>query len=93
MSFSQCAVSYKLIFSLTCFPVWCSIVSDITLTVDYKADSFPGAGIQVGVLCQAGVVASVDTEDLSNGVLWPGVHLGVVVEPNVLAGWIGLRLT
>lgn len=64
----------------------------ITLTVDCKADGLSGAGVEVRVLCQAGVVAGVHAEDLGDGVLWAHVDLGVVVEPDILAGWVGLSL-
>lgn len=67
--------------------------SEITLTVDSQADGFFGAGVEVGVLCQAGVVASVHAEDLGDDELRPGVDLGVVVEPDVLTGRVGLGLT
>ena len=33
--------------------------SQIKLTVDSQADGFFGVGVEVGVLCRAGVVASV----------------------------------
>lgn len=64
-----------------------------TLTVDGQADGFLGAGVEVRVLRQAGVVARVHAEDLGDGELRPGVDLGVVVEPDVLACWVGLGLT
>lgn len=67
--------------------------SEVTLTVDSQADGVIGAGVEVGVLCQTGVVASIHTEDLGDGELLPGVDLRVVVEPDVLTGWIGLGLT
>ncbi len=67
--------------------------SEVTLTVDSQADGFFGAGVEVGVLCQAGIVACVHAEDLGDGVLWPAVDLGVVVEPDVLTGRVGLGLT
>lgn len=41
--------------------------SEVTLTVDSQADGFSGAGVEVSVLCQAGVVASVHAEDLGDG--------------------------
>lgn len=65
----------------------------ITLTVDSQADGFFGAGVEVGILCQACVVSSVHTKDLGDGELWSGVDLGVVVEPHILTGWIGMGLT
>lgn len=64
-----------------------------TLTVDGQTDGFLGAGVEVRILRQAGVVARVHAEDLGDGELRPGVDLGVVVEPHVLAGRIGLGLT
>ena len=67
--------------------------SEITLTVDSQADGFFGAGVEVGVLGQAGVVAGVHAENLGDGELRPGVDLGVVVEPDVLTGRVGLGLT
>lgn len=42
---------------------------------------------------QAGVVASVGSEDLANSEPWSGVNLGVIVQPDVLAVWIGLGMT
>lgn len=64
-----------------------------TLTVDGQADGFFGAGVKVRVLRQAGVVAGVHAKDLGDGELRPRVDLGVVVEPDVLAGRVGLGLT
>lgn len=63
-----------------------------TLTVDGQADGFLGAGVEVCVLRQAGVVTRVHAEDLGDGELRPGVDLGVVVEPDVLTGRVGLGL-
>lgn len=65
----------------------------ISLTVDSQADGFFGAGVEVGVLCQAGVVSGVHAKDLCDGELRPGVDLGVVVEPHILTGWVGMGLT
>lgn len=67
--------------------------SEVKLTVDSQADGFFGAGFEVAVLCQASVHSSVHAEDPGDGVLRPAVHLGVVVEPDVLTGWVGLGLT
>jgi len=67
--------------------------SEVTLTVDSQADGFFGAGVEVRVLRQAGVFAGVHAEDLGDGQLGPGVDLGVVVEPDVLTGRVGLGLT
>lgn len=64
-----------------------------TLTVNSQADGLFGAGVEVCILRQAGVVASVHAEDLCDGELWPSVDLGVVVEPHILTGWVGLGLT
>lgn len=64
----------------------------LTLTVDGQADGFLGAGVEVGVVRQAGVVARVHAEHLGDGELRPGVDLRVVVVPDVLAGRIGLGL-
>lgn len=63
------------------------------LTVDGQADGFFGAGVQLDVLCQAGVVARVLAQNLAYDEMWPGVDLGVVVEPDILTGRIGLCLT
>lgn len=68
-------------------------VRAVTLTVDGQADGFFGAGVEVGVLCKACIVSCVHAKDLGDGELWAGVHLGVVVEPHILTGWIGLGLT
>lgn len=68
-------------------------MSKISLTVDSQADGLFGASVEVGVLGQTGVVSGVHAQDLSDGVLWSGVDLGVVVKPNILTGWIGLGLT
>lgn len=67
--------------------------SEITLTVDSQADGFSGTGIQVGVVCHAGIVAGVHAENLEDGVLWSTEDLGVVIVPDVLTGWVGLGLT
>lgn len=70
-----------------------AIIRAITLTVDSQADGFFGAGVEVCILCQAGIVASVNAKDLGDGELWPRIDLGVVVEPNILTGRVGLGLT
>lgn len=67
--------------------------SEITLTVDSQADGLFRAGVEVGVLCRAGIVARVHAEDFGDGELRPGVDLGVIVEPDILTGWVGLGLT
>lgn len=63
------------------------------LTVDGEGDGFPGAGVEVSVLSQACVVACVHAEDPVDGVLGTRIHLGVVVEPNVLTWGIRRSLT
>lgn len=70
-----------------------SKIRGFTLTVDSQADGFFGAGVEVGILSQTGIVASVHAKDLGDGELWPGVDLGVVVEPDVLTGRVRLGLT
>lgn len=70
-----------------------SKIGGLTLTVDSQADGFFGAGVEVGILCQAGIVASVHSKDLGDSELRPGVDLGVVVEPDVLTCRVGLGLT
>lgn len=67
--------------------------SEITLTVDRQADGFFRARVEVGVVCQAGVVPGVHAEDPGDGVLRSGVNLRVVVEPDVRTGRVGLGLT
>ncbi len=64
-----------------------------SLTVDGEGDGFPGAGVEVSVLSQACVVACLHAEDPVDGVLGTRIHLGVVVEPNVLTWGIRKCLT
>lgn len=62
----------------------------VPLTVNCQSDGFPGLRVQVGVLSHTGVATSVQTENLCDDELRSRVHFRVIVEPDVLTGWIGL---
>ena len=59
------------------------------LTVDGEGDSFLGAGVEMRILCQTGIVPCMPTQNLGDGELCSSVDLGVIVEPDVLAGRVG----